>query len=102
MSFVKMARDDVVKTMDAWHALKERHRIPVTVMSTEPVTGERAADLMAAWRARQALPTTDLDEAFVEMIDALVNSQIMLLRAIEEVEARPWWKLSRRRNPYAH
>ena len=34
------------------------------------------------------------------IIEKLLGNQIMLLRAIEEVEARPWWR-PRRRNPYA-
>jgi len=36
-----------------------------------------------------------------EMIGRLVNDNIILLRAVEEVEARPWWR-RRRDNPYAH
>lgn len=33
------------------------------------------------------------------VLNRLLDSEIMLLRAVEEVEQRPWWR-RRRRNPY--
>ena len=73
--FVEMARIDVCETMNRWHAIQTGNGGPRVV----PDLGE--GDLR-------------------EMIDKLVSDNIMLLRAIEEVEARPWWR-RRRDNPYA-
>jgi hypothetical protein len=70
--WVGAARRDVVETMDAWHALK----------------------------ATPGGPPLVFDPQLVAMIDRLVSSEIMLLRAVEEVESRPWWR-RRRYNPYA-
>jgi hypothetical protein len=69
--FVEMARNDVCTTMTRWHTILEGKG-----------------------------PRTDTTEVY-EMIGRLVNDNIMLLRAVEEVEARPWWR-RRRYNPYAH
>lgn len=74
--FVEMARDDVVETMDQWHALKARYR------------------------PNEDGPTQVFEPELVAVIDRLLGSVISLLRAVEEVEARPWWK-PRRYNPYA-
>ena len=70
--WVAAARRDVVETMDEWHALK----------------------------CRPGGPPLVFDPQLVAVIDKLLGSVIMLLRAVEEVEARPWWK-PRRYNPYA-
>lgn len=98
--WVEMARDDVVETMDAWHALKEQR--PPIVSTTSVLTDDRIEAMRKAW-----LPTAGLDRGgdpldptMVAVIDKLLGSVIMLLRAVEEIEARPWWK-PRRYNPYA-
>jgi hypothetical protein len=69
-SFVEMARDDVTETMNRWNKLHHHPAIRPTSAEVE------------------------------EIITKLVGCNISLLRAIEEVEARPWWR-RRRFNPYA-
>lgn len=84
VGFVEMARDDVVETMEQWRELKERRNTP-----------------RGGWAGGNVLPgLAPLDPELVVIIDKLVGSMTILLRAIEEVEARPWWK-PRRYNPYA-
>jgi len=85
-----MARDDVVATMDRWHEIKESRRQSPQPDDPSPANVTR----IAGWPVGK---DTDVD---AEMTDRLVGSIIMLLRAIEEVEARPWWR-RRRYNPYA-
>ena len=60
---------------------------------------ENVVEMMDFWHGipAEARPMSD---PIVATIYKLVDCQIMLLRAVEEVEARPWWK-RRRYNPYA-
>jgi len=55
--------------------------------------------MMDRWHEIQK-PIAQSDPVLWEIITKLVGANISLLRAIEEVEARPWWK-RRRYNPYA-
>jgi hypothetical protein len=64
------------------------------------MTREETTVLMNRWHEIKTKDWSAMPEIF-ELFDKLVSNQIMLLRAIEEVEARPWWK-PRRHNPYAH
>jgi hypothetical protein len=61
--FVEMARDDIQQTMDRWHQIQQG-----------PGDGS---------------PPVLPEIAIREMIGRLVSDQIMLLRAVEEIEARP-------------
>jgi hypothetical protein len=72
--FVAMARDDIEETMNRWHEILESHKSLIGPAMAAPID-------------------------FQEMIGRLLGDHIMLLRAIEEVEARPWW---RRRRHNAH
>jgi len=64
ITFVAMARREVENTMNAWHELK--------VKEAEDTEGH-------------------LDNLY-QLADKLVSTQIMLLRAIEEVGNVPWWR----------
>jgi hypothetical protein len=67
-----MARDHCTTTIKLWHAIQNAHAPSMDI------------------------PGPDLHQ----MINRLVDDNTMLLRAVEEIEARPWWR-RRRYNPYA-
>jgi hypothetical protein len=74
-SFVELARDNIDETMARWHEILDSHKELLGPTIVDPL---------------------DLQE----MVGRLLSDHIMLLRAVEEVEGRPWWR-RRRYNPYA-